>query len=72
MATPVDDWSDELKAKIARAGWDVDEFAEGVRRRQAYLAEESESTVEASQTDADTAVEEDSWGRIKAEAADLE
>ena len=34
MAVAPEEWSDALKAAIVRAGWDVDEFAEGVRRRQ--------------------------------------
>ncbi|MBT4098819.1 MAG: hypothetical protein HOM68_03170 [Gemmatimonadetes bacterium] len=35
MAAPPEQWSDELKAAIVEAGWDLDRFTEGVRQRQA-------------------------------------
>ena len=44
MAQPPEDWSDELKAAIVRAGWDLDEFTEGIRRRQARASESKERT----------------------------
>ena len=34
MATPPAEWSVELKARIARAGWDLREFAESILKRQ--------------------------------------
>ena len=34
MDTPVDEWSDGLKARIKRLGWDLDEFSAGVQKRQ--------------------------------------
>ena len=40
MAAPPEEWSDELKAAIARAGWDLDEFTEGIRQRQAAVRTE--------------------------------
>ena len=107
MATPVKDWSDELKATIARAGWDLDEFSVGVGQRQIWqdaiavavdewsdelkarivdggldLAAVTERVRHAqeetggesgglseseSRSDADTAVEQESWGGVKAE-----
>ena len=107
MATPVKDWSDELKAKIARAGWDVDEFSVGVGQRQIWQAalavpvdewsdelkariveggldlaavtervrhaqeetggESGGLSESESRSDADTAVEQESWGGVIAE-----
>ena len=40
MAAPPEEWSDELKAAIVRAGWDLDEFTEGIRQRQAAMRED--------------------------------
>jgi hypothetical protein len=34
MATSPEEWSDELKAAIVRAGWDLEEFTEKIRQRQ--------------------------------------
>ena len=34
MAQPPEEWSEELKAAIARVGWNLEEFAESVRQRQ--------------------------------------
>ena len=34
MAQPPEEWSDELKAAIDRAGWNLEEFTESVRQRQ--------------------------------------
>ncbi len=39
MAAPPSDWSDELKAKITRLGWDLDAFAEGILARQNLIGE---------------------------------
>ena len=39
MGMPPEEWSDGLKAAIVRAGWDLDEFTEGIRRRQAAANE---------------------------------
>ncbi len=38
MAIPPEEWNDRLKAAIVRAGWDLDEFTEGIRQRQARQA----------------------------------
>ena len=43
MVTSPEDWSDELKAAIVRAGWDPDEFAEGIRARQQGIAREGKT-----------------------------
>ena len=69
MATAPENWSDELKAAIVCAGWDLEEFTEGVLQRQAVASESSgpSSTKLESQTEENTAVEESSWGRIKKE-----
>jgi hypothetical protein len=67
MAEAPEDWSDELKAAIARAGWDLDEFSEGIRLRQAGA---SESTDLLQIFNSDTAVEESSWGGIKKEVGE--
>ena len=39
MAIPPEEWNDRLKAAIVRAGWDLDEFTEGIRQRQARQAD---------------------------------
>ena len=36
MAAKPEDWSDELKAQIARAGWDLEEFTTGIRQRRIW------------------------------------
>jgi polyhydroxyalkanoate synthesis regulator phasin len=36
MATSPSEWSDDLKAEITRAGWDVDEFSTGILARQEH------------------------------------
>jgi len=61
-------WSDELKSAIARAGWDVDALAERVRQAQA----EGESPDLSDFGFADTAIQQRSWGQIKAEIAGAE
>ena len=44
MAIPPEEWNDRLKAAIVQAGWDLDEFTEGIRQRQAAMREESTTT----------------------------
>ena len=34
-----EDWDDGLKAAIVRAGWDLNEFAGGIRERQEAIRE---------------------------------
>ena len=63
MAEAPDEWSDELKAAIERAGWDLQEFTEGVRQRQAAGREVTD--LGQIRIDLNTAVEESSWGQIK-------
>jgi hypothetical protein len=63
MAEVPDEWSDELKAAIERAGWDLQEFTEGVRQRQAAGGEVTD--LGQIRIDLNTAVEESSWGQIK-------
>ena len=63
MAEAPDEWSDELKAAIERAGWDLQEFTEGVRQRQAAGGEVTD--LGQIRIDLNTAVEESSWGQIK-------
>ena len=43
MAIPPEEWNDRLKAAIVRAGWDLDEFTEGIRQRQARQARQADS-----------------------------
>ena len=66
MAEAPDEWSDELKAAIERAGWDLQEFTEGVRQRQAAGGEVTD--LGQIRIDLNTAVEESSWGQIKKDA----
>ena len=40
MAIPPEEWNDRLKAAIVQAGWDLDEFTEGIRQRQAAMRED--------------------------------
>ena len=72
MATAPEEWSDELKAQITAAGYNLEEIAEGIRQRQAAARESSDpsSTRLESQTEKKTAVEESSWGRKKKEYSD--
>jgi len=37
MAIPPEEWNDRLKEAIVRAGWDLNEFTEGIRQRQAAM-----------------------------------
>jgi beta-lactamase regulating signal transducer with metallopeptidase domain/polyhydroxyalkanoate synthesis regulator phasin len=70
MAAAPQDWSDELKAQIVRAGWDLEEFAEAILGRQAAGDEVDEVTNDLTETaGTGTAVRERSWGQVKAEAA---
>jgi hypothetical protein len=68
MATPPEDWSDELKGAIRRAGWDPDAVAERVRQAQ----EGDGETLDLSGlgVDTNTAVRESSWGQVKKGVAD--
>ena len=63
MAEAPEQWSDELKAHIERAGWDLDKFTEGIRQRQAAgtrVTDFSQLLIELS-----TVAEQTSWGEIK-------
>jgi hypothetical protein len=70
MAVPPEEWSDQLKTAIERADWDLDEFTEGIRQRQAAVA--------AGQSDdlprfpAPTLIERASWGHVKSQARNPE
>ena len=70
MAEAPDEWSDELKAAIERAGWDLQEFTEGVRQRQAA----GTTVTDFSQIliDLATSVEETSWGQVKEEVKEVD
>ncbi len=63
MATPPEDWSDELKVAIRRAGWDPDAVAERVRQAQKSDSESLDLTGPGIETN--TAVRETSWGQVK-------
>ena len=65
MDVDPDEWSDRLKAAIVQAGWDLDEFTEGIRQRQAGGRESIDLPL--SEVDQTTAVEQRSWGQIKEE-----
>ena len=81
MALPPEEWSDELKKAILRAGWDLAEFTEGVRLRQqkaqdgdAQRGERASANVEDDSPNAisgesiaepETAVKQSSWGQVK-------
>ena len=66
MAEDPAEWSDELKAAIARAGWDSDAVSERVRQAREDGAESLDLT---GLGETDTAIEARSWGQVKAEAA---
>ena len=70
MAETPDEWSDELKAAIKRAGWDLQEFSEGIRQRQAA----GSTVTDFSQIliDLATSVEETSWGQVKKEVKEVD
>lgn len=75
MATDPDEWSDELKEAIARAGWDLDEFTEGIRQRQqrqqmALESDDPQGDRLESRAGEDTAIQETSWGQVKKEIGD--
>ena len=73
MATPAEEWSHELKAKIERAGWDLEEFTAGVTARQEHARQTGENVAVPEGVDgADTAVEERTWGQVKTQVADTE
>ena len=63
MAEAPEQWSDELKAHIERAGWDLEKFTEGIRQRQAArtrVADSSQLLIDLS-----TSVQNASWGETK-------
>ena len=63
MAEAPEQWSDELKAHIERAGWDLEKFTEGIRQRQAAgtrVTDFSQLLIELS-----TVAEQSSWREIK-------
>ncbi len=63
MAEAPEQWNDELKAHIERAGWDLEKFTEGIRQRQAAgtrVTDFSQLLIDLS-----TSVENGSWGKIK-------
>jgi hypothetical protein len=70
MAEAPDEWSDELKAVIKRAGWDLQEFSESIRQRQAA----GNTVTDFSQIliDLATSVEETSWGQVKKEVKEVD
>lgn len=65
MAAPTEAWSDELKAAIVRAGWDLGEFTEGVHKRQQMETDGENPGPTADAAGKATAVEETSWGQAK-------
>ena len=67
MAQAPEAWNDRLKAAIERAGWDLGEFTEAIRQRQAAGAEVDVAEVVRFLTDASTAIEARSWGQVKRE-----
>jgi hypothetical protein len=69
MAIAPEEWNDELKAAIQRAGWDLEKFTEGIRQRQ---ASRTESTDLLQFANPNTAVEKGSWATIKREVVESE
>ena len=81
MSLPPEEWSDELKRAIQRAGWNLDEFTEGVRLRQQKsqdgddkrgerlninLEDDSSNAISGESTaEPETAVKQNSWGQVK-------
>ena len=65
MATNPDEWSERLQAAIVRAGWDLGEFTERIRQRQAGADE----PIDLPQTAVNfgTVIEESSLGEVKKE-----
>ena len=65
MALDPDEWPEELQAAIVRAGWNLEEFTEGVRQRQAGTDE----PIKLPQTavNFNTNIEKSSWGEVKEE-----
>lgn len=68
MTTPPEDWSDELKEAIRRAGWDPEAVAQRVRQAQEGDGESLD--LSGLEVDTNTAVRESSWGEVKKGAAD--
>ncbi len=65
MAMDPDEWPEELQAAIVRAGWNLEEFTEGVRQRQAGTDEPIELPKTA--VNFNTNIEKSSWGEVKEE-----
>ena len=63
-------WSGRLKEAISRAGWDLAEFTEGIRQRQAAAAAGTDvNAVELNSLfQLDTAIESSTWGQVKEES----
>ncbi|MFL2541903.1 MAG: M56 family metallopeptidase [Candidatus Latescibacterota bacterium] len=63
MALDPDEWPEELQAAIVWAGWNLEEFTEGVRQRLAGTDE----PIELPQTavNFNTNIEKSSWGEVK-------
>ena len=70
MATAPEDWSDELKEQIVAAGYELEDIMEKIRERQAQQGGgESLDLVDLQDLGiTSTAIEERSWGQLKAEA----
>jgi len=70
MATAPEDWSDELKEQIVAAGYELESIMEKIRERQAQQGGgESLDLVDLQDLGiTSTAIEERSWGQLKAEA----
>ena len=68
MASPPEEWSDEMKAAIERAGWDVEALAERVSQARDGGGE----SLDLSDLSLKTAIQAQSWGQVKAEIADAE
>jgi hypothetical protein len=72
MAEKPADWSDELKAAVTRAGWDLAGFTKGIHQRQEAAAQGRD--VDAVELNSlfqlNTAVENASWGQLKEDISD--
>ena len=70
MATPPEEWDEEMKRAIRRAGWDPVVLAERVRQAR---ASDSESVdLSELQSGASTVIQERTWGQVKREVANPE
>ena len=77
MAIPPEEWNDRLKAAIVRAGWDLNEFTEGIRMRQAAMRD-GERTEDSEESEDDRiwreamATDPDEWSEeLKAQLLEL-